>query len=679
MSADAAPELVFERSRGTFSPRALTYLLDGGRENTEMREKFERIVESDSVFCKKTYFTETRSQRFRRALQKQRRIIEIAKTMGLSDRERRVLRKAVHDDLGTDLQTLMFIPNILATFSKDQQKYWLPKALAWEIIGGYLQTELGHGSNVRALETTATFLPDTDEIEINSPTLTSTKWWPGNLGRCANYGIVYARLILDGKDLGIHNFMVPLRSLQTHEPLPGIVIGDIGPKIGYNNQDNGFCKFSKVRIPRTNMAMAQVHLSKDGEYTAKPQRKQASYSTMTLVRASIVIDSGKALSAAATIAIRYSAVRKQGFTGKGDGQEMSVLDYAMQQARLFPVLASAFAFHFTGLSMSELLQSRSESPAQALALHIASSGLKALCSALTCDNIEICRKACGGHGYLLASGIPELLGTYKQAATVEGENFMIAQQTTRGLLKMKKSPLKTTHTKKVDTRRLLSELVSTDTAYVTQAEFVAVHSQNCATCLADVFDPSWQVKAYQQRSAWALVDLERKLEAAQARGMTAVEAWNAYCPDIVRASEAHCFYVMVRSFNQAVLKLENDGNPLSGVLREQCDLFALWWMQERAGDFFQSGFFSNTSHIAWIREGVRKRLASIRPNAVSLCDSWGHSDHMLHSVLGRHDGRVYEALWDSAQSDVNPMNTDFVDPVFEESLLPMRQFSKARL
>ena len=64
---------------------------------------------------------------------------------------------------------------------------------------------------MRALETTATYLPGTDEIEIHSPTLASTKWWPGALGRTANYAIVFARLLVGGKDLGIHNFLVQLR------------------------------------------------------------------------------------------------------------------------------------------------------------------------------------------------------------------------------------------------------------------------------------------------------------------------------------------------------------------------------------------------------------------------------------------------------------------------------------
>jgi hypothetical protein len=78
----------------------------------------------------------------------------------------------------------------------------------------YLQTELGHGTNVSRLETTATYLPDTQEFEVHSPSLTSTKWWIGGLGKTATHGIVQAKLILPGgKDMGPHLFLVQLRSL----------------------------------------------------------------------------------------------------------------------------------------------------------------------------------------------------------------------------------------------------------------------------------------------------------------------------------------------------------------------------------------------------------------------------------------------------------------------------------
>ncbi|CAE7206475.1 ACX1, partial [Symbiodinium pilosum] len=395
-------------------------------EKTLRREEVEALIESDPVFDNSDVYSISRPERYRRAMQKQRRLLELSAEGRAKLLE---LRRAVHDDLGTDLQTLMFIPNIRATFSDEQRAHWLPRAEAWEVVGCYAQTELGHGSNVRGLETTATYVEDADEIEIHSPTLTSTKWWPGALGRTANHAVVYARLIVKGKDLGIHNFMVQIRDMKTHEPLPGVQVGDIGPKIGYNNQDNGFCRFSRVRIPRTNMAMRFATLERGGHYASKKERRAASYSAMTKVRVEITMGSGHVLSKACAIAIRYSAVRHQGFTGKGDGSEMCVLDYTMQQQRLLPLLATSYAFHFAGATMQDLL-----ARGDAEALHVASSGLKALCSRITGDGIETCRRACGGHGYLDASGLPHLLGTWIQNVTVEGENFMIAQQTTRGLL-----------------------------------------------------------------------------------------------------------------------------------------------------------------------------------------------------------------------------------------------------
>jgi len=82
------------------------------------------------------------------------------------------------------------------------------------IFGCYMQTELGHGTNVSRLETTATFIPESQEFEIHSPTLTSSKWWIGALGKTATHGVVQAKLILPGgKDMGPHLFFIQLRSM----------------------------------------------------------------------------------------------------------------------------------------------------------------------------------------------------------------------------------------------------------------------------------------------------------------------------------------------------------------------------------------------------------------------------------------------------------------------------------
>ncbi len=54
----------------------------------------------------------------------------------------------------------MFQPNIVSLCDEEQQARWLPLCRDWRMIGCYAQTEVGHGSNIRALETTATFMPE---------------------------------------------------------------------------------------------------------------------------------------------------------------------------------------------------------------------------------------------------------------------------------------------------------------------------------------------------------------------------------------------------------------------------------------------------------------------------------------------------------------------------------------
>jgi acyl-CoA oxidase len=113
----------------------------------------------------------------------------------------------------------------------------------WRKLGCYAQTELGHGSNIAGLETTATLDLQTDEWVIHSPTVTSTKYWPGSLGRWANHAALFARCIVGKQDYGVQCFVVQIREYETHQPCKGVQVGDIGPKLGYNSKDNGWLMF----------------------------------------------------------------------------------------------------------------------------------------------------------------------------------------------------------------------------------------------------------------------------------------------------------------------------------------------------------------------------------------------------------------------------------------------------
>jgi acyl-CoA oxidase len=164
-----------------------------------------------------------------------------------------------------------------------------------------------------------------------------------------------------------------------------------------------------------------------------PSSPSLVYGTLTWVRSTIVLQSGSTLARGVTIATRYTAVRRQ-FQDRddrsGDNGENQVLNYTMVQFRLLPLLAATFALHFTGKAMMALYQEnqqkmlsgagaasttgRGAGPEQTHSgsdlladLHATSCGLKALASTTAAEGLEVCRRACGGHGYSSFSGIGE--------------------------------------------------------------------------------------------------------------------------------------------------------------------------------------------------------------------------------------------------------------------------------
>ena len=214
------------------------------------------------------------------------------------------------EQMPLSLHYTMFVMTLRNLCTDKQKKMFLEPALNAEIIGCYAQTELGHGSDVQNLETTATYDRATESFIMNSPTPSSAKWWVGDLGVFANHAMVNAQLIINGKRYGPNMFLVKIRDEKTHKPLEGIEVGDIGPKYGYNGKDNGYLKMNNIRIPRENMLMKYTKVSKDGEFERRGNER-ISYATMLATRAKIPVSCFYTLSRATTITTRYSLIRKQ--------------------------------------------------------------------------------------------------------------------------------------------------------------------------------------------------------------------------------------------------------------------------------------------------------------------------------------------------------------------------------
>jgi acyl-CoA oxidase len=549
------------------------------------------------------------------------------------------------------------------------------------MIGCYAQTELGHGSNVRALETTATFQPQDKgglpggSWVIHSPTLTSYKFWPGTLGRTANHAMVIAKLI-DGKgvDRGIHNFLVPLRSMKDHTLLPGVKTGDIGPKIGYNVMDNGFASFDKVIIPRRNMAMRFAHVDEFGNYqkkTLSDAAQRISYITMMQVRAYICNEAGKNLAMACTITTRYSAVRRQGFSADGKS-ELQVLDYKQQQHRIFPLIAASYCFFFTGKKLlnrlfdmeRRLVANIPVSKLEVTDIHASSSGLKSFTTMVTADGIEDCRKACGGHGFLTCSGLPELLTTYLQNPTVEGDNHMLPQQVVKVLLKVVQAVQKSDGSLSgydiCDSSLLIPSIESIIRG---RRETCAVQSQT------DLMNLKLHIMAaFRHRAAHLLVQVAHQLKSDVKDGRTEQEAWNNSLVLMARVSRAYSQLLLLRNFIEGIDEEETKdvlGAPESSVLHDLARLFALYWMERELGDFLEDGYMT-ARQASLVHSSVLSMLDTVRPNAVALVDARDFSDFRLKSALGRFDGDVYPAIMEAAIRD--PLNQTEPGPGYKEHL-----------
>ena len=109
----------------------------------------------------------------------------------------------------------MFLSTIENLGTPEQVAEWTPKIRAFKMVGAYAQTELGHGSYVPGIQTLATFDKATQEFVIHTPSITAIKFWPGDLGKFSNHAIVFAKLMVNGKPVGVHPFLVQTRNLDT--------------------------------------------------------------------------------------------------------------------------------------------------------------------------------------------------------------------------------------------------------------------------------------------------------------------------------------------------------------------------------------------------------------------------------------------------------------------------------
>ena len=320
----------------------------------------------------------------------------------------------------------------------EHHQRWLPDALSLALPGAFAMTETGHGSDVSAIGTTATYDPATDEWVIHTPFRAAWKDYLGNAALHGRAAVVFAQLITRNVNHGVHAFFVPLRD-ETGAFLPGVGGEDDGLKGGLNGIDNGRLHFTNVRVPRTNLLNRYGDVDENGVYTSPIASPGRRFFTMlgTLVQGRVSLDGAATVASklALTIAIRYGSERRQ-FDG-ADG-EVVLMDYQRHQRRLLPRLAQTYAMSFAHEVFLEkfdaVFSGAADTDADREDLETLAAALKPLSTWAALDIIQEAREACGGQGFLAENRLVQLRADMDIYATFEGDNNVLLQLVAKRLL-----------------------------------------------------------------------------------------------------------------------------------------------------------------------------------------------------------------------------------------------------
>ncbi|UUW91621.1 acyl-CoA dehydrogenase family protein [Pimelobacter simplex] len=509
---------------------------------------------------------------------------------------------------------------------------YLADVVSGRLLGCFAMTETGHGSNVQALGTVASYDPATAEFVVTTPTEQAGKDYIGNAAAHARVAVVFAQLEVAGERHGVHALVVPLRD-EAGATLPGVRIGDDGAKMGLNGVDNGRIWFDGVRVPREALLNRFADVTEAGEYVSDIESPGRRFFTMlgTLVQGRVSVGAAgvSAAKVALTIAVRYALQRRQFETGTGDeGEEQLLLDYGLHQRRLLPRVARTYALHFA----QQVLASRLHDVFSGITpdeesrrlLESRAAGTKALSTWLATDVVQECREACGGAGYLAVNRFAALKADTDVFTTFEGDNHVLLQLVGKGLLTDYASDFS-------DLDQLGMVKFVAGLAVDTVLERTRVHK--LFEQIRDVLpggsddwhtdsglrDPSYHLAMFRFREEHRIGGAARRLKRGVDAGMNPGEVFSRVQDHVISAARAHVERLVLEAFVEQVEALE-DGD-LKLTLNALCDLYALSEIERDAAWFIEHGRLSDQRSKAITRE-VGDLCRRIRPVARELVDGF---------------------------------------------------------
>ncbi|XP_063946896.1 acyl-coenzyme A oxidase 3, peroxisomal isoform X2 [Daucus carota subsp. sativus] len=502
---------------------------------------------------------------------------------------------------------------ILNLGTKRHHDKWLRDTETYKVSGCFAMTELGHGSNVRGIETLTKYDASTGEFVINTPCESAQKYWIGGAANHATHAVVFSQLEIDGKNQGVHAFIAQIRDTNG-EICPKVRIADCGHKIGLNGVDNGRIWFDNLRIPRENLLNSVADVSQDGQYLSTikdPDQRFAAFMA-PLVFGRVTISSSAVYSAKIGLAIatRYSLTRKA-FSITPNGPEVLLLDYPSHQRRLLPLIAQTYAMSFAGNYLKRLYVTRT--PESYKYIHVVSSAFKATLTWHNMRTLQECREAIGGQGLKTENRIGQLKSEYDVQSTFEGDNKVLMQQVSKALL----SEFVSARKKKRPLKGLGLEHMNKPCP--------VIPSKLTSSALRSI---DFQIEILCLRERDLLNRFSAEVAEYQAQGVSIEKAFTLTYQTAEDLGKAFADLAILRTFLEA--ELAESTGELKDILSIVRSMYVTTTLEEDAA-FLRYGYLS-TDNAAVVRKEVTKLCGELRPHALALVKSFGIPDAFLSPI-----------------------------------------------
>ncbi|WP_293695403.1 acyl-CoA dehydrogenase [uncultured Agrococcus sp.] len=531
----------------------------------------------------------------------------------------------------------LFAAAIMHLGTQDHHERLLPGAVDLTVPGAFAMTEKGHGSDVASVGTTATYDTETEEFIVHTPFPGATKEFLGNAALHGKAAVVFAQLITQGVNHGVHAFYVPVRS-DAGELLDGVESHDDGFKNGLNGIDNGGFTFTQVRIPRNNLLNRYGDVTADGTYSSPIDSPGRRFFTMlgTLVQGRVSLDGSAVVAskAALSIAIRYALQRRQ-FNASSDTREELLLDYRSHQRRLFTRLAKTYAISY---AHEELLQhfhgvfsGEEDTPENREDLETLAAGLKSLSTWHGLDTLQECREACGGAGYIAENRFGPWYEDLDVYTTFEGDNTVLLQLVGKRLLGDFAKQFKGA------SAASLAQFAAKEFAGRAAAQ-VGLHVMrqdlhdfgSPAKASLELRNTKFQQELFADRVETMVADIASRLRKAPRDDQAKAAAmFNNEQNQLLEAARAWTELQQLNALNRALERMDGETLQIMTYVR---DLFALTVIEEHAGWYLENGRLSGQRSKA-VTSTIERLLQRLRPHAADLVDAFGYGDEILRSPI----------------------------------------------